>query len=415
MAMMVFVAMTRTEIAYGDPVATFSTYADQPYSVFLDSALVDPIYGRYSYIAVNPSAIVTDHPFERMEEVAAESPGGLWLGYLGYELYHYSEAVPVHPGQLPECWMGYFETVCVYDNFEKRAWRMGAAADGRGSITDAGGRELHPLPPASRDSYLDNVLRVKKYLQAGDCYQVNLSQEFSSPAGGESPWNTYLKLRKICPTPYAAYLNCGNFQVVSASPECFLKMEAGRVLTRPIKGTRRRGKNPQEDAALREELVVSPKDRAELLMIIDLERNDLGRVCRPGSVQVADLGVIESFANVHHLVATVEGQLKNGVRPLDVIRAIFPGGSITGAPKVRALEIIHELESGPRGVYTGTIGWIGPKAAYLNIAIRTMVIQDGVATYRAGGGIVIDSDPEEEYRELMTKGESLREALELKP
>jgi para-aminobenzoate synthetase component 1 len=219
-------------------------------------------------------------------------------------------------------------------------------------------------------------------------------------------------LRRRSPAPFSCYVNLGSHQIVGSSPERFLRIENGRVETRPIKGTRPRGRNPIEDARLRDELLGSEKDRAELLMIVDLERNDLGRVCGFGTVAVDDFCRLESHPTVHHLAATVSGRLRPECDAFDCIRAMFPGGSITGAPKIRAMQIIDELETCRRDIYTGSVGYIGfDGAADLNIAIRTIICSRGRATYHVGGGIVWDSDPEAEFKECMDKGRAMFESL----
>jgi para-aminobenzoate synthetase component 1 len=263
-----------------------------------------------------------------------------------------------------------------------------------------------------RESYLNTVRRVLEYIAAGDVFQVNLSQRFSS-RGKLQPLDVYLRLRNHSPAPFSAFLRSRDLAVISASPEWFYQTRGDRIVTRPIKGTRPRGPSPQEDARLAAELAASAKDRAELTMIVDLERNDLGRVCRYGSVVVKDALQVESFAQVHHLVATVEGLLRPDVGPVDIVQAMFPGGSITGAPKIRAMEIIDELEPNRRSLYTGAIGYLsrGGSSAF-NIAIRTIVIEGGLASYQVGGGIVADSDPESEYEETLAKGRALRAVLE---
>ncbi len=250
------------------------------------------------------------------------------------------------------------------------------------------------------------------YIAAGDVYQVNLSQRFST-RGSFDPLDLYLRLRDGSPAPFAAYLHWDDMAVISASPEWFYQTRGDRIVTRPIKGTRPRGRTEDDDARLAAELAASPKDRAELTMIVDLERNDLGRVCQYGSVVVRDALLVESFAQVHHLVATVEGRLRSGVGPVDVIRAMFPGGSITGAPKIRAMEIIDELEPNRRSLYTGAIGYLGRGgSSAFNIAIRTILVEGDRASYQVGGGIVADSDPEAEYEETLAKGRALRAVLE---
>ncbi|MCL6448830.1 MAG: aminodeoxychorismate synthase component I [Armatimonadetes bacterium] len=261
--------------------------------------------------------------------------------------------------------------------------------------------------------YCRAVQRVKDYIAAGDIYQVNLSQRFSLPRI-EEPWPLYRRLRAINPAPMAAYLNFGEFQVVCASPERFLKVNGKHVETRPIKGTRPRGRDPAGDARLRKELWNCEKDRAELVMIVDLERNDLGRVCRPGSVRVPELYRLEEYATVFHLVSTVEGELAPDKDVVDLLAAAFPGGSISGAPKVRAMEIIEELEPVRRGIYTGSIGYLGfDRNADLNIVIRTLIFKGDRIYFQVGGGITIDSDPALEYAETLDKARALVRALGL--
>ncbi|WP_243137277.1 aminodeoxychorismate synthase component I [Desulfofundulus thermobenzoicus] len=262
------------------------------------------------------------------------------------------------------------------------------------------------------DGYCRAVQRAKDYIAAGDIYVINLSQRFSLPRLVE-PWPLYRQLRAINPAPMAAYLNFGPFQVVCCSMERFLKVTGRRVETRPIKGTRPRGKDPASDARFREELWHSEKDRAELVMIVDMERNDLGRVCRTGSVQVPQLYRLEEYATVFHLVSTVVGELAPDKDVVDLLAAAFPGGSISGAPKIRAMEIIEELEPVRRGIYTGSIGYIGFNGnADLNIVIRTLIFKDGHIYFQAGGGITIDSDPCMEYMETLDKARALVQGLD---
>jgi len=264
----------------------------------------------------------------------------------------------------------------------------------------------------TRDAYLKAVERVREYIFAGDIFQANLSQRFDAPLT-ESPWTLYRRLRERNPAPFAAFLDFPEAVVLSASPERFLRVdETGHVETRPIKGTRPRGVGPEHDAALGQALAESPKDRAENLMIVDLMRNDLSRVCAPGSVRVAELFALEQYATVHHLVSTVVGQLAPGADALDLLRAAFPGGSITGAPKLRAMEIIAELEPSRRGVYCGSIGyWSVTGELDTNIAIRTAVARNGRVYFNAGGGVVADSDPADEYQETLDKARGLIDAL----
>ena len=264
----------------------------------------------------------------------------------------------------------------------------------------------------ARATYAAAFRRVRDYIHAGDCYQINLAQRFAAPAVGD-PWLAYQALRVINPAPYAAFLNLPCGTVMSASPERFLKVEGGCVETKPIKGTRPRAGHQRLDAELAAALQSSAKDRAENVMIVDLLRNDLSKNCESGSVRVPKLFEVESFATVHHLVSTVTGKLRAGRDALDLLRGCFPGGSITGAPKLRAMQVIHEMESGPRGPYCGTFGWLGDHGdAELAVAIRTLVMTGDDVRLDAGGGIVADSDPASEWDEVRAKISTMAAALE---
>ncbi len=400
---------------------------------------------------------------------------GGWIGYLGYELYSEIEkkVPPREPDLIPKAVFCYYDRFYLYDHLKRTPFSVlvANASEGRDSFRllrdslevaedrrggrlgsslgssrsrlqqravddasgeSAGGQRLAieaaepPVPTAAtetspppvssnfkKEDYLATIDKIKSYITAGDCYQVNLSQQFSCPVS-ESPYSIYQRLRSVSPSPYAAFLNLGGAQILSSSPECFLEVDRKQVVTRPIKGTRPRGATPAADGRLAGELEGSQKDRAELLMITDLERNDLGRVCRPGSVTVDELQRIESYAQVHHLVSTIRGELDEGKGIVDLLRATFPGGSITGAPKIRAMQIIRELEPSPRNVYCGAIGFIGQNGkAQFNIAIRTMVLKNNQATFWGGGGIVADSDPEMEYQETLVKAQGMIGALRM--
>ncbi|MBU4341781.1 MAG: aminodeoxychorismate synthase component I, partial [Candidatus Altiarchaeota archaeon] len=254
--------------------------------------------------------------------------------------------------------------------------------------------------------------RVKEYIAAGDIYQANISQRLEAEMMIES-WELYKRLREINPAPFAAFLNFGDIAVVSASPERFFRVEGRRIETRPIKGTRPRGGDSEEDKGLEKELLASEKDKAEHVMIVDLERNDLGKVCEFGSIKVSEFEVIEGYSTVFQMVSTVEGVLREDVSQVDCLRAMFPGGSITGAPKVRAMEIIEELEPTKRGLYTGSIGYLGFNGNIdLSIVIRTFLVKDNRAYFQVGGGIVADSSPEAEYQETMDKAKALIDSLQ---
>lgn len=316
-------------------------------------------------------------------------------GWWGYELGSQVERLPVRrSGEegLPDCWVGLYQR-----RIEVRIESAAAAPSGTPGPAESN---------FSRDAYLRAVGRIKEYIAAGDCYQVNLAQRFRAP-GEFDAWNCYLALSQLNPAPFAAYLDAGDHQVVSSSPELFLRIRDRDVMTRPIKGTRPRHADPAADAAAAQELLRSAKDRAELVMIVDLERNDLGRVCEWGSVTTPAIWDLESFATVHHLVGTVRGRLRKEVSPLQCLRSCFPGGSITGAPKIRAMEIIHELEPVQRGPYTGAIGFVDGAEACWNIAIRTMVVQPGRILFHAGGGVTADSDPAAEYEETLAKASAM--------
>jgi para-aminobenzoate synthetase component 1 len=361
------------------------------------------------------------------------------IGYFGYDLAPLLERLPrrvPRDSRFPDIRLALYDTAVVVDHqtgeAALRAWDVlgeGARAVDRRcarwlKTLQADSQHLRPIPRSrlgpvvadlDRADYLDRVGRVLEYIAAGDVFQANFTQRFTS-VGRPEPLDLYLRLKTISPAPFSAFLGLDslgdNLAVVSASPEWFYQTRGDRILTRPIKGTRPRGVDPAQDRRLADELARSAKDRAELTMIVDLERNDLGRVCRYGTVRVLDPLAVESYAQVHHLVATVEGRLRAGVRPIDVVRGLFPGGSITGAPKIRAMEVIDELEPNRRGVYTGAIGYLsrGGSSGF-NIAIRTLLVEGDRVRYQVGGGIVADSDPEAEYEETLDKGRGLRAVI----
>ncbi len=260
---------------------------------------------------------------------------------------------------------------------------------------------------------MDAVRRVQRYIAAGDVFQVNLSVRQSQPLVTH-PFAVYKQLRMLNPSPYMAYLHTPEFQVVSGSPELLVRKRGWRLETRPIAGTRSRGRTAAEDEQIARKLLASEKERAEHAMLVDLERNDLGRVCAYGTVRVDEWMTVEKYSHVMHIVSHVSGTMTTEHDAFSVIRAMFPGGTITGAPKVRTMEIIEELEPVRRGLYTGSIGWIDFQGNMeLNIAIRTMVVKDGLAHVQAGAGIVIDSNPEHEYKECLKKAAALWKAKEL--
>ena len=357
--------------------------------------------------------------------------GGL-IGHLGYDLAPRLERLPrrvAADSRIPALRFGLYDTFVLVDHRlgSSELWAVDLLQEGRAELGRRRDRWLadleDPPPPRAasrlsapraelaRDDYLLAVRRTLGYIQAGDIYQANLSHRFVAE-GSVDPLDLHLKLKSTSPAPFASFLAWDDLAIVGASPELFYRTTGDRIVTRPIKGTRPRAVDPIEDARLAGELKGSAKDRAELTMIVDLERNDLGRVCRFGTVRVSEPWTVESFEQVHHLVATIEGSLRPGVGPVDVVRAMFPGGSITGAPKIRAMEIIDELERNRRSAYTGAVGYLslGGLAAF-NIAIRTMLVEGDRVSYQVGGGIVADSDPEAEYQETLHKGRGMARAL----
>jgi len=465
------------EIAPFDPVAVGELLKDRPYSFFLDSGIDPYRLGRYSFLGWDPFLVFRSKgekaellvegtwrkqegaPFAVLQELLRRFrlpvfqevpvPAGAF-GYFAYDLGWQLEKLPhqaVDDLQVPDCYLGFYDRLLIIDHLESRAYltstglpETGVRARKRAEqrlaeveklleeaerlsqepslLEERGDPALFADPSGFRRhftcrSYCEIVQKAKDYIAAGDIFQVNLSQRFSCPLRVH-PWQLYKRLRRINPAPFAAYLVYPEVVVASASPERFLKVREGIVETRPIKGTRRRGTDPREDQQLKLELLSSEKDRAELVMIVDLERNDLGRVCEIGSVHVPELVCLEEYATVFHLVSTVKGKLALDRDLVDLLRATFPGGSITGAPKIRAMEIIEELEPVKRGIYTGSIGYLGFEgSADLSIVIRTFVIKNGFAYFQVGGGIVADSEPEAEYWETIYKGRALLQALGL--
>jgi para-aminobenzoate synthetase component I len=305
---------------------------------------------------------------------------------------------------------GDYPEMLVYSHNDHTWWETGNLS--AKLCETSGSAEISPFTPlASREKFTSGVRRIKEWIAAGHIYQANLSQGFGATIHGEL-FGLYESLRDASPAPMAAYLNLDGREILSSSPESFLKISGRGVETRPIKGTRPRFSDPDEDRRSAYELQTSAKEIAELVMITDLLRNDLGQVCEFGSVEVADMLRLETLAQVHHLVSTVTGTLRPGVDAIAAIAACFPGGSITGAPKKRAMEIIRELEQAPRGIYCGAIGWFGYNGeSNFNIAIRTLVRTGDQLIYQVGAGIVADSDPEKEYEETLHKAAGIRLAV----
>jgi len=457
------------------PTEAFELFKDNRFSFFLDGGMDSHKLGRYSFMGSNPFLVLSSrgseitvtkgpeknsligNPFDvlnhflevyRLESDSPPVPfiGGT-VGYLSYDLCHFIERLPttaIDDLQLPECYLGFYDLILAFDNLQDKAYvistgfpelreqermkraalRLKEAKDKLAEMSGGGTKapSASPSSPAASGSlgggfthqeYVAAVEKARQYIIAGDIFEVNLSQRFEAELS-TSPYELYQRLRQINPAPFAAYLGFDEVSVASASPERFLRVRGDWVETRPIKGTRPRGKTREEDEALAKELTSSAKDRAENIMIVDLERNDLGRVCRFGTVRVTELAVLEAFPTVFHLTSTIEGRLRKGKNSIDLLKAAFPGGSITGAPKVRAMEIIDELEPTRRSIYTGSIGYLSFNGDLdLNIVIRTFIIKQGKAYYQVGGAVVYDSDPEAEYQETLDKARALVHALNL--
>ncbi len=449
-------ARVRSLPASISPEHAFGLAASKPFPFFLDTSFGGEAERSFSFVGHSPDLRFTARgrrlsiasnlgvrrlsadPFAAMrwlleggrqpaaQDVPAPFRGG-FVGFLGYDLGRHVERLPSEARSdlpFPDLHLSRYPTFLAFEHATGHVHLIGEAGPAAdewrrlfesGAAPPSGGGEVDraraPSPDVGKDRYLACVRRVKRYIAAGDVYQVNLARRFSGSTRLAAP-SLFSRLRRTNPAPYGAYLGLAHGAVLSSSPECFLRVSGRWVETRPIKGTRPRGSTLDADRSLRSELQASPKDRAELAMIVDLERNDLGRVCEFGSVEASWPPDVESYATVHHLVSTVSGRLRENADVVDLLRATFPGGSITGAPKIRAMEIIDELEPSRRSVYTGSIGWIGSVgSAAFSIAIRTILFHRGRVWFHAGGGIVADSDPEKEYEETIAKAEGLRRAF----
>lgn len=439
---------------------------DGNYPFFLDSGMDSKKLGRYSFIGVDPFLMIKSegnrvsieengkiktidgNPLDILQEnlnlykiEKEEIPfvgGG--VGYFSYELAHLMEKLPntvKKDVDIPEMVMGFYDGIIIIDHRDDKKY-IGAIGFKENieeiinKIEDSIEQHKNKLKTKetikiekkilknrdinsnmTKDYYLESIKKLKDYIYSGDIYQVNFTQRFECDFEGDSN-ELYKNLKTINPAPFAAYLDFGEGKIISSSPERFIKLTDGTIETRPMKGTRPRGKTIEEDEKLKAELVNSGKDRAELLMIVDLMRNDISRIAKTGSVNVTELFHLEEYATVLQMVATIKGKLKDELSTVDIIKATFPGGSITGAPKIRAMEIIDELETTTRNIYTGSIGYLGFDGDMdLNIAIRTIILKDKKAYFQVGGGIVWDSDPHEEYEESLVKGRALVKALNI--
>lgn len=422
------------------PVDLFEVHCRDPetFPFLLESVAGHPQSGRYDLLFGFPRQHITGPRgfAELSAAVAAESRlasedlpflGG-WFLLLGYEAGRYVEprlSLPRSPFGLPDFLAVRCPAVLIHDR-ERCVTTLFSEADPdqikhmRDILQDAVVEEyeleksvMEMLAEDPADPFLAGVDRIRDYLRAGDVFQVNLSRAWRGRLrAGASYRELYRRLRRANPAPFAGLAKVGDTAVLSSSPERLVQIAAGRLQTRPIAGTRPR-RPGDDDAVLRAQLIGNLKERAEHVMLLDLERNDLGRVCEPGSVEVSELMGMESYAHVHHIVSNVRGRLRAGVGPGEVLRAVFPGGTITGCPKVRAMEIIAELEREGRGPYTGSMGYLSRCGRLdTNILIRSLVVQDGAVTLRAGAGIVADSQPQAELAETRAKARGLLLALE---
>ncbi len=369
------------------------------------------------------SAFKPDFPLE----IAPFSGGA--AGYFAYDLKNSIERLPQTAEddlRLPDIFLIWPRRIMIHDRHRKELRALSVACEDDPSpapienFCESKAREESPtrIGPLrsnfTHEEYLASLRKIRDYIREGDVYQVNLSQRFEFPFEGD-PFALWDNLFAVNPAPFYAFIHAGDHQVLSTSMERFLHLDGERLETRPIKGTRKRGATPEEDRMLEEELKHSPKDDAELSMIVDLLRNDLGRICLPRSVRVVEHKRLEAYRNVYHLVSIVAGRVRPDITPGEILRATFPGGSITGCPKIRAMEIIDELEPHARHVYTGAIGYLGwHRNLDLNVAIRTALIHEGRCCFSVGGGIVYDSVGEDEYQETLHKGRTLFQLIEEK-
>ena len=450
------------EIPYADPVNLLAAVEGDGHAALLHSASAG---AGHSFMAMEPFRVIVARdgavtvngapaPGAPLDVLRAEMgrnritpvrglppfQGGA-VGYLGYELGAHLEGLaspPPGPHDVPDMVLMLCDVVVAVDHGARRAHILSSglpeadpaarAARARRRLDHAAARLARvaslPPPPApaaparvsaevTRAAYETAVRRVIDYILAGDVFQANISQRFTAPLPAPlTPLDLYRRMQAVNPAPFSAYLRLGGLVVASSSPERLLRLDGDRVETRPIKGTRPRGVSPADDDALAAELWASAKDRAENVMIVDLLRNDLSRVCRDDDVEVPALCAVERFATVMHLVSTVTGRLREGLGPVDLLQACLPGGSITGAPKIRAMEIIAELEGTRRGAYCGALGWIGFDGALdTSVVIRTCTVRDGTVAFSAGGGVVADSDPAAEYEETLAKARGMFAAL----
>ncbi|UCG81275.1 MAG: aminodeoxychorismate synthase component I [Desulfobacterales bacterium] len=404
-----------------DPCEVFSALYHEPGAIFLESQ--KPSFTeRYSFIAWKPEKIFQGHITHLNKDdffafISSHSQDYFLAGYIGYEACQWIEDLP-SPGikdkPNPDIYIAAYPQCLVFDHIQKTwsSWHKDtppALPESHRKRMQSGSSKMLGFNQ-SKATYLENVGRVLDHIRAGDVYQINYTQRVYFNCQ-QDLFDLYLRLKQIQPVSYAAFINLGKGAVISGSPELFLRLKQDRVLSKPMKGTRKRSPQAGLDRRLRRELKQNEKDQAENVMIVDLMRNDLGRFCEYGSVKVPRLYVVEAYDTVYQMVSYVSGMIRNGTRVSDMIRATFPPGSITGAPKKKAMEIIYQLEPHQRGVYCGAIGYFLQDKMVLNVAIRTLELWDGQGVLGVGGGIVADSDPELEYEESILKAKASMMAL----
>lgn len=403
------------------PSQVFGAFCHIPGAIFLETQKTSS-GERYSFIAWEPEKIFECNICEEQKHdffnfIDYYSRDYFLAGYIGYEACQWMEDLPlpgVKDSPNPDIYLGAYGSFLAFDH-ARRKWTIRDNKETQfvpqlvpaGSLSD-GGKMLGTNQ--TKNEYIEKVCRVLEYIGAGDVYQINHTQRFRFSYSGD-PFALYLKLREVQPVAYGAFINTGHGFVISGSPELFLRIGGDNVLSKPMKGTRKRSDDSTEDEQLARDLRESKKDQAENIMIVDLMRNDIGRFCRFGSVRVPNLYEVERYNTVYQMVSHVTGIAQKNIRRSDVIRSVFPPGSITGAPKKRAMEIIYELEPNRRGVYCGAIGYFFEDQIALNVAIRTIEIADGLGVLGVGGGIVADSDPEKEYEESILKAKAAFVAL----
>ncbi len=434
-----------------NPLEVYNIFKNEINTILLDSSKEDKDLSKYSFIGINPFLIfesygedtyingekIAGNPFEILEGLLVKykyednrediplKSGA--IGYISYDTGRTLEVIPDTSAEdfsVPDMRFVFYKNIIAFDLINNKNY-LTSIGDGKELIEIIcrieNGKKLAEeyieekdtkfISNFTKDEYKKAITKLKDYITAGDVYIANMTQRFTCECSHD-PFQVYKNLRTINKAPFAAYMNFADFKIISSSPERFIQVKDKKAHTRPIKGTRPRSQNPVEDEKNKQELINSEKDKAELLMVVDLERNDFSKVCKKNTVKVTELFALEEYATVFHLVSTVEGELQDEVSAVKCMKECFPGGSITGTPKIRAMEIIEELEGLKRNIYTGAMGYFDFNGnSDFNIAIRTIVQKDNKAYFGVGGGITCESDEEEEYNETLDKAKALMKVL----